>query len=147
MAEAIRGELWRSLAKVVNEHKKSTAGRPKADDRRVLGGIVYVLRTGIPWAHMPRELGLASGMTCLRRLRHWQQHGQWPDIERLLKQHLPFAQQIDWQRADRGRRRARSMPAALAIPPPKPRPGPADLHIDRLSTLAQGLLENFEVAP
>jgi len=35
-----------------------------------LTGIVFVLRTGIPWEDLPRELG-CSGMTCWKRLREW----------------------------------------------------------------------------
>lgn len=48
--------------------------------RRVLTGILFVLRTGIPWHELPLDLGCGSGMTCWRRLRDWQQ-GVW---QRLL---------------------------------------------------------------
>lgn len=38
-------------------------GRPRCDDRLALAGIIFVLRSGIPWEMLPREFG-CSGMTC-----------------------------------------------------------------------------------
>ena len=37
-------------------------GRPRADDRKVLNGILYVLRTGCAWKEMPRKYGVCNGM-------------------------------------------------------------------------------------
>jgi len=37
-------------------------GRPRADDQKVLNGILYVLRTGCAWKEMPREYGVCNGM-------------------------------------------------------------------------------------
>ena len=34
----------------------NTRGKKRVDDRRVLDGIFYVLRTGIPWADLPERL-------------------------------------------------------------------------------------------
>src|SRR5262245_46516367 len=47
-------------------------GRKPLDDRKVLTGILLVLRTGLPWEELPQELGCGTGMTCLNRLREWQ---------------------------------------------------------------------------
>ena len=44
------------------------SGRPRVPDRSALEGIVYVLRSGIPWRMLPEEFG-CSGVTCWRRLR------------------------------------------------------------------------------
>lgn len=57
-------------------------GRKRVDYRRVLTGILFVLRTGIPWHQLPLELGCGSGMTAWRRLRDWQALGLW---QRLLE--------------------------------------------------------------
>lgn len=52
------------------------------DYLRVLTGILFILRTGIPWHELPLEMGCGSGMTCWRRLRDWQALGLW---QRLLE--------------------------------------------------------------
>jgi transposase len=50
-------------------------GRPRADVRIVLNGILYVLTTGCRWMNMPLEFG--SYRTARRRLRRWQDEGVW----------------------------------------------------------------------
>jgi transposase len=57
-------------------------GRPPVDDRKALTGILFVLKSGIPWAMLPREMGCGSGMTCWRRLRDWQRAGVWQKLHR-----------------------------------------------------------------
>ena len=74
-------------------------GRKPIDNRKVLTGILFVLKSGIPWEMLPKEMGCGSGMTCWRRLRDWQQAGVWEKIHRVLLAHLQQAGQIDWSRA------------------------------------------------
>src|ERR687889_1478211 len=71
-------------------------GRPPVDDRKALEGIVFVLRTGIGWAYLPKEMGCGSGMTCWRRLRDWQLAGVWAGLHRVLLDRLGRANAIDW---------------------------------------------------
>jgi len=74
-------------------------GRPCLTDRACLTGIVFVLRSGIPWRMLPKELGCGSGMSCWRRLRDWQKAGLWDLIHFALLNWLSRENQIDWSRA------------------------------------------------
>src|SRR5665213_3062672 len=61
-------------------------------------GILFVLRTGIPWEMLPAEMGCGSGVTCWRRLRDWQAAGVWDRLHRELLRRLRDADRIDWSR-------------------------------------------------
>jgi transposase len=83
-------------------------------DRAALTGILFVLRSGIPWEMLPwemlpcemlpqemlpQEMGCGSGMTCWRRLRDWQQAGVWDKLQRVLLDRLGRRNAIDFRRA------------------------------------------------
>jgi transposase len=74
-------------------------GRPRVPDRQVLGGILFVLHTGIQWEFLPKELGFGSGMTCWRRLEEWNKAGVWQRLHELLLAELQGAGKLDWSRA------------------------------------------------
>jgi transposase len=60
MAKALLpDELWSLIAAHLPVHPPSPkGGRPRISDRAGLTGILFVLRTGIPWEYLPRELGI-----------------------------------------------------------------------------------------
>jgi transposase len=64
-----------------------------------LTGILFVLKTGIPWEYLPAEMGCGSGMTCWRRLRDWYKAGVWRRLHQVLLEELAQADRIDWDRA------------------------------------------------
>lgn len=103
-------------------------GRKPISNRAALTGILFVLKTGIPWEDLPREMGCGCGMTCWRRLRDWTEAGVWETIRRVLLDLLNEADQIDWSRSivDSGSVRAvfgGRKPAP--IPPIGARPAPS----------------------
>ena len=67
----IPDELWDEIKKVLPKEKssKTVVGRPIVPYRKVLDGILYVLRTGCQWKMLPKEHG--SGSTCHRRFQEW----------------------------------------------------------------------------
>jgi transposase len=74
-------------------------GRKPVGNREALTGILFVLKTGIPWEDLPQEMGCGCGMTCWRRLRDWMVAGVWDILHRVLLDLLNDADQIDWSRA------------------------------------------------
>ena len=74
-------------------------GRKRIPSRACLTGILFVLKTGIPWEHLPQEMGCGSGMTCWRRLRDWKEAGVWEKLHATLLARLRNADRIDWSRA------------------------------------------------
>ena len=93
-------ELWELIEHCLPAPKPHPkGGRPPIPNRQALTGILFVLRTGIPWEDLPQEMGCGCGMTCWRRLRDWQEAGVWEDLFHVLLNHLQAADQIDWSRA------------------------------------------------
>ena len=98
--ELVSNALWAGIEPLFPpEPPKPRGGRPRIGNRAALTGILFVLKTGIPWEMLPQEMGCGSGMTCWRRLRDWQVAGVWDDLHLILLDRLGLADQIDWSRA------------------------------------------------
>jgi len=82
-------EFDSTAAVVLAAQTQPNGGRPRLPDRACFTGILFVLRSGIPWEMLPQELGCGSGMTCWRRLRDWQEAGIWQLIHFSLLDWLP----------------------------------------------------------
>lgn len=95
-------DLWSLIEPLLPPLKRRRfryPGRRPVPHRAALTGILFVLRTGIPWEYLPQELGCGSGMTCWRRLSDWQRRGVWDRLHCLLLDRLQEADKIDWSRA------------------------------------------------
>ena len=106
-------DLWAIIAPLLpSEPAKPKGGRPRIPNRACLTGILFVLRSGIPWELLPPEMGCGSGVTCWRRLRDWQEAGVWDRLHRTLLDRLGEADRIDWARASLDRA---SVPAKRGV--------------------------------
>jgi transposase len=66
----IPDKLWNKIKTILPKEKPpETVGRPIVPYRKVLDGILYILRTGCQWKMLPSEFG--SGSTCHRRFQEW----------------------------------------------------------------------------
>ena len=93
-------KLWELIEPFLPPDKpRGSNGRPAVPNRRALTGILFVLRTGIPWEYLPQEMGCGSGMTCWRRLHAWQEAGIWQKVHEALLARLNGAGALDWSRA------------------------------------------------
>jgi len=93
-------ELWAIVEPLLPLNPPTPkGGRPRVPDRAALTGILFVLKSGIPWEMLPQEMGCGSGVTCWRRLRDWQAAGVWDRLHHTLLDRLGEAGMIDWSRA------------------------------------------------
>jgi transposase len=93
-------ELWREIEPLLPVHKPSKkGGRPRLPDRSLLSGIIFVLKSGIPWNMLPPEFGCGDGTTCWRRLHEWTLAGVWKRVHQRLLHAMGRLGMIDWSRA------------------------------------------------
>ena len=70
----VSDELWKQVQPLIPpapSHAKG--GRPRIPDRQAFEAMVYILRTGIQWNALPREVGASS--TIHDRFQEWEQQG------------------------------------------------------------------------
>ena len=68
----VNDDLWalmEPLLPPLNRRRHQYPGRKPIERRKALTGILFLLKSGIPWEMLPQEMGCGSGMTCWRRLR------------------------------------------------------------------------------
>ena len=71
-----------------------TRGKPRVDDRRVLNGIFWVLRAGVPWADLPERYGPPT--TIYNRFNRWRKAGVWDRLmDAIIQSHEGDVQMID----------------------------------------------------
>ena len=96
----VTDELWALIGPLLPRAKPRRAmhpGRKPLDDRRILEGILFVLKSGIAWADLPPQFG-CSGTTCWRRLRDWNAAGVWKKLQKILLSKVNGLGLLDWSR-------------------------------------------------
>jgi transposase len=117
--QLVSDELWAIVEPLLPATRPAgTRGHPSVSNRVALTGIIFVLKTGLPWEYFPQELG-CCGMTLWNRLHAWQRAGVWECLHHALLQHLVDAGQIDWRRASADASRI----PAKGVKKGAPRPG------------------------
>jgi transposase len=99
----VSDELWDRVEALlpkprVKDRQRQYAGRKPSDPRKALAGIIFALRTGVPWEHLPATSDWPSGYTCWRCLRKWQRAGIWKRLLIELLSELARKGKIDWRR-------------------------------------------------
>ena len=81
----VSDELWALVEPLLPPTRPpGTRGHPPVPNRVALTGIIFVLKTGLPWEYFPQELG-CCGMTLWNRLRAWQRAGVWERLHHTLQ--------------------------------------------------------------
>lgn len=108
---------WRLIAPLLPNKPRGVA---RVDDRRVVNGIFYVLRTGSPWRDLPERYGPYT--TVYNRYNRWAKAGIWLKIFEALAARSPQSMQLidssiirAHQHAAGGKRGARITPLAVLV--------------------------------
>lgn len=96
MKELLPDELWSEIELLLPAHApQPKGGRPWSQDRKCLRGILFVLRSGIPWQMLPTEAFGVSGSTCWRRFQEWTETGIWAEVHIRLLNRLGKLDEVD----------------------------------------------------
>src|SRR3954451_5503316 len=91
-------ELWALVEPILPKHPYVPGvGKPRVPDRVCLTGILFVLKTGLPWEDFPQEVGRPA-ITLWNRLHEWTAAGSWPALHRQLVQGPRGHKGIDFSR-------------------------------------------------
>ncbi len=91
----IPDDLWALIEPILPRDKPpGLNGRPRVPNRRVMNGILYILRSGCQWKMVPRQY--SSGSTCHLRFQTWVRSGVFKEVWRVCARHYDDLQGIDW---------------------------------------------------
>jgi transposase len=89
-------EQWRKIEPLIPQAPpRPKGGRPRADDRLVFEGILWILKTGARWKDLPEKYPHPS--TCWRRLKEWYEAEVLKDMWRAFLSELDANGVLDWE--------------------------------------------------
>ncbi len=89
-------DLWERIEPLLlKEHPSKGTGRKRVDLRRVLDGIIFRLRTGCQWNHIPRVYG--SDRTLHRYFQRWCRSGLFERLWALLVAECDELGGVEWE--------------------------------------------------
>ncbi len=89
----LTNEQWERLRPLLpSQHPRR--GRPPKDHRRILNGLLWLIRTGAPWRDLPSEYG--PWQTVATRFYRWRRAGIWDRVLADLQQQADVAGDLDW---------------------------------------------------
>jgi transposase len=92
--QVLLDRMWERVRPLIPSRRPNPkGGRPFADDKACLAGIVYVLRNGLRWNALPA--GFPSDTTCWRRHRDWSAAGVWEAVHAAVVEELAAAGELD----------------------------------------------------
>lgn len=89
-------DLWELIEEVLDRYDPpKPVGRPRIDARKALNGIIYRMRTGCQWNHLPDSFG--DDASVHRTLQRWERAGVFDQIWRLIVSRCQELSGVDWQ--------------------------------------------------
>ena len=118
--ELLPDELWHEIQPLLPPRPPPSpkGGRPPVDDRDALTGILFVLKTGIPWQALPTEAFGVSGSSCWRRFDEWADAGVWPELHHRLLNRLGKAGGVNLDRVVVDSQSVRAVKGGAPTPAP-----------------------------
>jgi transposase len=106
---------WAIIAPLLSGAEGRKNGRPRPDDRKVINGIFFVLRTGTPWRDLPERYGTYT--TVYNRFNRWAKAGIWLRIFEALAARSPQSLQLTDSSIIRAHQHAAGGKKAVRITP------------------------------
>jgi putative transposase len=89
-------ELWMIIEDILTELDPPAAtGRPRTGQREALNGIIYQMRSGCQWNHLPKEFG--DDCSVHRTLQRWVAKGVFARIWAILIENCEELRGVNWE--------------------------------------------------
>src|SRR5215210_7508797 len=93
----LSNEQWAKIEPLLPPQQSGKKGRPYLPHRQIINGILWPIRTGIPWRDIPERYG--PYQTCYDRFVRFRKKGLWQNILELLQKDQDEQGQLDWDKA------------------------------------------------